>query len=82
MKWIEGEIEAFDEVLTGRGDFFACVGARGAISLLEKVGCDHAKVVTQPDFTVSTDDVKEPSTEAIALGGNSILKYGLMVEER
>jgi hypothetical protein len=36
IRWIEGEIEAFDEVLTGRGDFGACVGARGAISLLER----------------------------------------------
>jgi hypothetical protein len=27
MKWIEGEIEAFDEVLTVYGDFSACVGA-------------------------------------------------------
>jgi hypothetical protein len=29
IKWIEGEVETFDEVLTGRGDFYACVGARG-----------------------------------------------------
>jgi hypothetical protein len=27
IKWIEGEIKAFDEVLTSRGDFCACVGA-------------------------------------------------------
>jgi hypothetical protein len=45
------------------------VGARGAVSLLEKAGCDHAKVVIQPNFVVSTDDVKEPCAEAIALGG-------------
>jgi hypothetical protein len=44
------------------------VGAQGAVSLLEKAGCDHAKVVIQLDFAVSTNDVKEPSTEAIALG--------------
>ena len=29
IKWIEGEVEAFDEVVTGRGDFCACVGAQG-----------------------------------------------------
>jgi hypothetical protein len=45
IKWIEGEVKAFDEVLTCRGDFFACVGARGAISLLENDGCEHAKAV-------------------------------------
>jgi hypothetical protein len=27
IKWIEGGVEAFDEVLTGREDFYACVGA-------------------------------------------------------
>jgi hypothetical protein len=69
VKWIEGEIEAFDEVLTGRGDFCACVGARGAVLLLEKAGCEHAKVVMQPDFIVSANDIKEPFAEAIALGG-------------
>jgi hypothetical protein len=69
IKWIEGEIEAFDEVLTGRGDFCAYVGARGAVSLLEKAGYDHAKCVIQPDFSVSATDIKEPSSEATALGG-------------
>jgi hypothetical protein len=69
VNWIEGKIEAFDEVLTGRGDFCACVGARGAVSLLEKAGCEHAKIVNQPDFIVSVDDITEPSVEVIALGG-------------
>ena len=37
------------------------------MSLLEKASCKHAKVVIQPDFTVSAEDVKEPSVEAISL---------------
>jgi hypothetical protein len=69
VKWIEGETKAFDKVLTSRGDFRACIGARGAMSLIEKVGCDHTKVVIQLDFAVSANNVKEPSAEAIALGG-------------
>jgi hypothetical protein len=56
-------------VLTGQGDFCACVGARGVVSLLEKAGCEHAKVVFQSDFAVSADEVKEPCIEAIAFGG-------------
>jgi hypothetical protein len=28
IKWIEGEVKAFDEVLSRSGDFYACVGAR------------------------------------------------------
>jgi hypothetical protein len=68
VKWIEGEVEAFDEVLTGTGDFCACVGARGVVSLFE-ASYEHAKAVIQPKFLVSTDDIKEPSVEAIALSG-------------
>jgi hypothetical protein len=45
VKWIEGEVEAFDEVLIGRVDFCACVGARGAVSLLKNAGYEHAKAV-------------------------------------
>jgi hypothetical protein len=67
LKWIEGEVEAFDKVLSGRGDFCACIGARGTVSLL--LSCDHAKAVIQPDFSVSATDIKEPSAEATALSG-------------
>jgi predicted RNase H-like nuclease (RuvC/YqgF family) len=41
---IEGDVEAFDKVLTDRRDLCACVGARGAVPLLKKVGCDHMKL--------------------------------------
>jgi hypothetical protein len=65
IRWIEGEVEAFDEVLAGRGDFCAFVGACGAVSLLEKAGCEDAKVVIQPDFVVLAEDVKEPFVEIL-----------------
>lgn len=42
--------------------------ARGAISLLKKAGCDHAKLVIQPDFETTSDDTKPPSTEVVELG--------------
>jgi hypothetical protein len=67
--WIEGEAEAFDEILIDRGDFCACIGGRGVVSLLEKDGCENAKVVIQPEFLVSARDVKDPTAEAIALSG-------------
>jgi hypothetical protein len=50
--------------------FCAFAGARGAVSVLEKVGCEHAKAAAQPGFPLSTDDIKNPSAEAIALGEN------------
>jgi hypothetical protein len=69
IRWIGGEAEAFDEILSDRGDFCACIGARGAISLLEKAGCEHAKALIQPEFSVSANDIKNPSAKAIALSG-------------
>jgi hypothetical protein len=41
----------------------------GAVLLLEKAGCEHAKAVIQPEFSVSANDIKEPSAEATALCG-------------
>jgi hypothetical protein len=69
IKWIEGEVEAFDEVLTGRGDFYACMGARVVASLLEKASCEHVKSVNRPEFKVFASDIKYPSIEAVELGG-------------
>jgi hypothetical protein len=69
IQWIGGKAEAFDEILSDRGDFCSFAGARGAISLLEKAGYEHAKVVIQLEFSVSANDIKEPSAEATALGG-------------
>ena len=39
------------------------------MSILEKVGCDRAKAVVQPDFVFSANDVRNPSIEATTLGG-------------
>ena len=38
-------------------------------TILEKVGCDHAKAIVQSEFVFSTDDIKNPSAEASTLGG-------------
>jgi hypothetical protein len=69
IQWISGEAEAFDEVLSDRGDFCAFAGARGAVSILKKVGCDHARAVVQPEFVISANDIKNPSAEASSLSG-------------
>jgi hypothetical protein len=69
IRWISGEAKAFDEILSDRGDFCAFASARGAVSLLEKAGCKHAKAVTQPEFSVLANDIKNPSVEATTLSG-------------
>jgi hypothetical protein len=69
IQWINDEVEAFEEVLSDRGNFCAFTGAHGATSILEKVGYDHAKAVAQLDFALSADDIRNPSAEATILGG-------------
>jgi hypothetical protein len=76
IQWINGEVEAFEEILRDRGDFRAFAGTHGAVSILKKAGCDHAKAVVQPYFVFSANNVRNPSAEATTLGGKFIPKYG------
>jgi hypothetical protein len=69
IQWIGEEAEAFDEILSDRGDFCAFVGARGVVAILEKASCEHVKATTQPESIFSADDTKDPSAEASLLGG-------------
>jgi hypothetical protein len=69
IQWISGEVEAFNEILSDRGDFYAFAGARGAVSILEKVGCDHVEAVVQPEFVISAVDIKNSSAETSSLSG-------------
>jgi hypothetical protein len=39
------------------------------VSVLEKVDCEHAKVVVQLGFSLSANDIRNSSAEATTLGG-------------
>jgi hypothetical protein len=69
VQWISREVEAFDEILSDRGDFCAFAGARGVAVTLEKADCEHVKAAAQPEFVFSVEDTKDPSAEASSLGG-------------
>jgi hypothetical protein len=66
---VSGEAEAFEEILNDRGDICTFSGARGIAAILEKAGCDHIKTAAQAEAAFSTDDTKDPSTEASLVGG-------------
>jgi hypothetical protein len=68
IKWISGEAEAFEEILSDRGDVCAFSGARGISAILEKAGCDHVKTLAQAEVAFSVDDTKDPSAEASLMG--------------
>jgi hypothetical protein len=69
IEWINGEAEAFEEVLNGCGDDCAFSGARGIAAILEKAGCEHVKILAQAEAAFSIDDTKDPSAEASLVGG-------------
>jgi hypothetical protein len=69
IEWINGETEAFEEVLSGRGDVYAFSSARGIVTILEKAGCEHVKVLAQAKAAFSIEDTKDPSVEASLVGG-------------
>jgi hypothetical protein len=45
IEWISSEAEAFEEILSNRGDVCAFSSARGVASILEKAGCEHVKTL-------------------------------------
>jgi hypothetical protein len=61
--------EAFEEILSDRGDVCAFSGARGVTAILEKSGCEHVKTLAQAEAAFSIDDTKDPSAEASLIGG-------------
>jgi predicted RNase H-like nuclease (RuvC/YqgF family) len=45
VEWISGEAEAFEEILSDRGDVCVFSGAWGISAILEKARCDHIKAI-------------------------------------
>jgi hypothetical protein len=69
IEWISGEAEAFEEILSDRGDVCAFSGAREISAILENAGCNHIKTMAHAEAAFSTDVTKDPSAEATLMGG-------------
>jgi hypothetical protein len=69
IEWISGEAEAFEEILSDRGEVCAFSGARGISAILENAGCNHIKTMAHAEAAFSTDVAKDPSAEATLMGG-------------
>jgi hypothetical protein len=69
IEWISGEAEAFEEILSDRGDVCAFSGARGISAILEKARCNHVKTQAQAEAAFSMDNTKDPWAEASLMGG-------------
>jgi hypothetical protein len=69
IEWIGEEADAFEEILSDRGNFCAFAGARGVAAILEKTGCEHVEAATQTEAVFSIDNTKDLSAEATLMGG-------------
>jgi hypothetical protein len=63
IEWISGEVEAFEEILSDRGNVCAFSGARGISAILENAGCNHIKTMAHAKAAFSADVTKDPSAE-------------------
>jgi hypothetical protein len=82
IEWISHEVEAFEEILNSRRDICAFSGARGIATVLERKGCNHVKSLAQTETALSTEDIKDSSTESSLVGGNFSPTFGTMAAEK
>jgi hypothetical protein len=56
LECIEKEVDVLDEVITGHDDFCVLVASRGTTAAFIKAGCNHARAVNGPNFSLSPSD--------------------------
>jgi hypothetical protein len=69
IEWINGEAEAFEEILSDRGDVCAFSSVCGISAILENAGCNHIKTMAHAEAAFSADVTKDPLAEATLMGG-------------
>ena len=57
LEYIEGEVDALDEVIARHGDFCALLASRGTVVAFMKTGCTHGKIMNRPNFSLSLADL-------------------------
>jgi hypothetical protein len=72
LEFVEKEINEFDEVMEGHGDFCALVAARRTANIFAKTGCKHLIDVNKPTFAISPADIKNISSEARSVGNRFV----------
>jgi predicted nucleic acid-binding Zn-ribbon protein len=68
FEYIEGEVDALDEVIAGHADFCALLASRGTATAFLKTGCTHGKIVNRPNFSLSPADLIDIPNLARSIG--------------
>jgi hypothetical protein len=72
FEYIEGEVDALDEVIAGHGDFCALLASWGTAVASTKTGCTHGKIVNRPNFSLSPTDLTDIPSLARSIGNRFI----------
>jgi hypothetical protein len=72
LECVEKEVDVLDEVITSHGDFCALVASRGTTAAFIKTGCNHAKAINRPNFSLSSLDLVDIPAEARSIGNRFI----------
>jgi hypothetical protein len=68
LEYIEGEVDALDEVIAGHAEFCALLASRGTATAFLKAGCTHGKIVNRPNFSLSPADLIDIPSLARSIG--------------
>jgi hypothetical protein len=68
FEYIEGEVDALDEVIAGHADFCVLLASRGTATAFLKAGCTHGKIVNRPNFSLSPADLVDIPILARSIG--------------
>jgi hypothetical protein len=68
LEYIEGEIDALDEVIVGHADFCALLASRGTATAFLKASCTHGNIVNRPNFSLSPADLVDIPSLARSIG--------------
>jgi hypothetical protein len=68
LEYIEGEVDALDEVIAGHADFCALLASRGTATAFLKASCTHGKIVNRPNFSLSPADLVDIPSLARSIG--------------
>jgi hypothetical protein len=68
LEYIEGEVDALDEVIAGHADFCALLASRSTATAFLKAGCTNGKIVNRPNFSLSPADLVDIPSLAQSIG--------------
>jgi hypothetical protein len=80
LECVEKEVDVLDEVTTGLGDFCVLVASRGTVAAFKKVGCNHARALNRPNFSLSSLDLVDVPAEARSIGNRFITQIWLRAD--